>query len=263
VSAYYNENDPFAAAWLRELIKAGLIADGEVDERDIRDVRAEDVRGFTQCHFFAGIGGWSYALGLSGWPDDFPVFTGSCPCQPWSVAGKSQGADDSRDLWPSWLRIIAECRPTTVFGEQVTSRIARLWADRVAENLEALGYAIGAIVLPATCVGSPHQRDRLFFVADDRSADTTGRFPHGRRQPRLQKTGRAWAFENWNGGQGSIGGLDDGLPGRLAKSIVNGLGNAIVPQVGAAFVSAYLDVLSGDAEGVTTDLDAPSVSEGS
>jgi hypothetical protein len=59
VAAYYNEIDSFAAAWLRELIKAGLIADGEVDERSIADVRPDDLRGFTQCHFFAGIGGWS------------------------------------------------------------------------------------------------------------------------------------------------------------------------------------------------------------
>jgi DNA (cytosine-5)-methyltransferase 1 len=77
--AYYNEIDPFAAAWLRELIKAGLIADGEVDERSIELVRPDDLRGFTQCHFFAGIGGWSYALRLAGWPDDRDVWTGSCP----------------------------------------------------------------------------------------------------------------------------------------------------------------------------------------
>ena len=75
VSSYYNEFDPFAAAWLRELIKDGQIADGEVDERSIVDVRPDDLRGFTQCHFFAGIGGWSYALRLAGWPDDAPVWT--------------------------------------------------------------------------------------------------------------------------------------------------------------------------------------------
>jgi len=81
MSAYYNEFDPKAAAWLRELIKAGLIADGEVDERSIVDVRAVDLRGFRQCHFFAGIGGWSYALRLAGWSDDRAAWTGSCPCQ--------------------------------------------------------------------------------------------------------------------------------------------------------------------------------------
>lgn len=82
MTAYYNENDPFAAAWLTELIKAGCIAPGEVDTRSIEDVCPSDLRGFAQCHFFAGIGVWSYALRLSGWPDDRPVWTGSCPCFP-------------------------------------------------------------------------------------------------------------------------------------------------------------------------------------
>ena len=91
MSAYYNEHDPFAAAWLRELIADGLIADGEVDERDIQTLDPADLAGYTQCHFFAGIGGWSLALRLAGWPDDRPVWTGSCPCQPFSSAGKSGG----------------------------------------------------------------------------------------------------------------------------------------------------------------------------
>lgn len=51
-SAYYNEIDPFAAQWLRNLIAAGHIAPGEVDERSIEDVTPDDLRGFTQCHFF-------------------------------------------------------------------------------------------------------------------------------------------------------------------------------------------------------------------
>ena len=62
MSAYYNENDPKAAAWLRELIRGGHIADGVVDERSIEDVLPSDLAGYTQHHFFAGIGGWSYAL---------------------------------------------------------------------------------------------------------------------------------------------------------------------------------------------------------
>ena len=61
-TAYYNEIDPFAAQWLRNLIAAGHIAPGEVDERSIEDVTPDDLRGFTQCHFFAGIGVWSHSL---------------------------------------------------------------------------------------------------------------------------------------------------------------------------------------------------------
>jgi DNA (cytosine-5)-methyltransferase 1 len=162
--AYYNDNDPKACSWLRELIKAGLIADGEVDERSILDVRPGDLDGFTQCHFFAGIGGWSYALRLAGWPDDRAVWTGSCPCQPFSVAGKRRGERDERHLWPEFRRLIAECRPTVVFGEQVESTDGRLWLDGVQTDLEACGYAVGTSALPAAAVGAPQPRLRLFWV---------------------------------------------------------------------------------------------------
>lgn len=70
MSIHINEFDPGAAAWLRELMKRRQIPDGVVDERSILDVDANDVRGFVQCHFFGGIGGWPYALRLAGWPDD-------------------------------------------------------------------------------------------------------------------------------------------------------------------------------------------------
>lgn len=166
MAAYYNEFDPFAAAWLRELIKAGLIADGEVDERSITDVQPDDVRGFTQCHFFAGIGGWSYALRLAGWPDARPVWTGSCPCQPFSAAGANLGGDDPRHLWPAWFRLIRECQPAIVFGEQVESAIAHGWLDLVCDDLEGEGYAVGAAGIPACGVGAFHIRQRLWFVAD-------------------------------------------------------------------------------------------------
>lgn len=166
MAAYYNENDPFAAAWLRNLVAAGLIAAGDVDERDIADVGPGDLAGYTQCHFFAGIGGWSYALRLAGWPDDRPVWTGSCPCQPFSAAGSGKAADDRRHLWPQWLPLISECRPAVVFGEQVEAAIGWGWLDVVFADLEAAGYACGASVLPACSVGAPHIRNRVWFVAD-------------------------------------------------------------------------------------------------
>src|ERR1700690_1142732 len=120
---YYNENDPFAAAWLRELIKAGLIPNGTVDERSIEDVLPNELAEYTQCHFFAGIGGWSLALRLAGWSDDEPVWTGSCPCQPFSTAGKRTGTTDERPLWPAFFHLIDQCKPSVVFGEQVEAAI--------------------------------------------------------------------------------------------------------------------------------------------
>ena len=164
--AYYNEIDPKAAAWLRELIAGGHIAAGTVDERSIEDVQPDDLKGFTQCHFFAGIGGWSYALRLAGWTDDRPVWTGSCPCQPFSAAGKRGGTDDARHIWPQFYRLIGECRPATVFGEQVASKDGLAWLDTVSTDLERADYAVGAADMCAAGVGAPHIRQRLWFVAD-------------------------------------------------------------------------------------------------
>ena len=166
MAAYYNEIEPYAAQWLRNLIKAGHIADGEVDTRSIVDVSPDDLRGFTQCHFFAGIGGWSHALRLAGWPDDRPIWTGSCPCQPFSVAGKGAGTDDPRHLWPHFHRLITACRPPVVMGEQVAAAVGKSWLDGVSSDLEGIGYATGAAVVPACAVNAPHRRDRLWFVAD-------------------------------------------------------------------------------------------------
>lgn len=201
-AVYYNEHDAGAAAWLAELVDEGLIPHGPIDTRDIRDVRANDVRGYAQCHFFAGIAGWPLALQLAGWGDR-PVWTGSCPCQPFSSAGKRQGAKDERHLWPEFHRLIRECRPQTIFGEQVASsevvgsqleaafviavqrgdyaranklarRLAqspsfhywRRWVDGVRADLEAEDYAFRAGVLGAHSVGSPNIRQRLFWLAD-------------------------------------------------------------------------------------------------
>ena len=111
MTAYYNEHEPYAAQWLRNLIAAGHIAPGDVDARDIQDVTPDDLAGYTQCHFFAGIGGWSYALRLAGWPDDRPVWTGSCPCQPFSAAGSQAGGDDPRHLWPAMDAPLTARRP--------------------------------------------------------------------------------------------------------------------------------------------------------
>jgi DNA (cytosine-5)-methyltransferase 1 len=171
---YYNEHDPKAAAWLRELITGGHIASGVVDERNIEDIAPFELEGFTQCHFFAGIGGWSLALRLSGWPDDKPVWTGSCPCQPFSVAGKGAGTADERHLWPAFKWLIQQCGPSIVFGEQVASKDGREWLAGVRADLEDLGFAVGAADLCAAGVGAPHIRQRLYWTAHMQSSKRAG-----------------------------------------------------------------------------------------
>ena len=180
--SYYNEIDPYAADWLRTLILVGLIAPGDVDTRSIEDVTPNDLHGYDQCHFFAGIGGWSLALRLAGWPDDRPVWTGSCPCQPFSAAGKGKGTADERHLWPAWHWLIDQCRPGVIFGEQVEAATRHGWLDLVQADLENLGYAFGAVGLPAAGVGAPHGRARLWFVADDEARRRREVDPIGRRR---------------------------------------------------------------------------------
>lgn len=204
MSAYYNEIDPFVAQWLRNLIAVGHIAPGEVDERSIEDVHPSDIQGFAQCHFFAGIGVWSHGLRLAHWPDDRPVWTGSCPCQPFSTAGKGGGFADERHLWPAWHHLISECRPAVVFGEQVASGAAGEWLDLVQDDLDGVGYAFGAVPFPAAGVGAPHIRDRLYWVADAQ---------HGRREARQQ---------DWVGPPSAV--MPSGPLGRLDNTISIGRG---------------------------------------
>ncbi len=219
--AYYNEIDPYAAQWLRNLIKAGHIVPGDVDERSVVDVRAGDLRGYEQCHFFAGIGGWSYALRLAGWPDDRPVWTGSCPCQALSSAARGQNVAD--DLWPHWLPLIATSRPREIFGEQVAHKGA--WLDRVCDDLGPLGYEVGAAVLPAVSVGKDHTRPRIYFVGHaDRHSE-----------PSLLINVEV---ERLRGDKSEPGSMvrENGLSARMA--VFSAFGNAIVPQVAAEFIRA-------------------------
>ncbi|MDE2102267.1 MAG: DNA cytosine methyltransferase [Patescibacteria group bacterium] len=162
---WYGDNNRSTAAWLRELIREGHLPQGEVDERCVKEVKAADLAGYRQCHFFAGIGGWPLALRLAGWPADRPIWTASCPCQPFSAAGKRKGEADQRHLWPVFFRLIRECRPATCFGEQVASSDGYRWLSRVRADLEAEGYGVGYADLPAASQGAPHKRSRLFWVA--------------------------------------------------------------------------------------------------
>ena len=169
MAAYYNEFDPNAAAWLRQLIKQGLIADGDVDDRSIVDVRPEDIRGYEQCHFFAGIGGWSYALRLAGVSDSEPLWTASLPCQPFSTAGKQLGKSDERHLLPHFIELVRQCSPNRIFGEQVPGAIRHGWLDDLYTEMEQENYAVGACVLTAAGAGAYHIRQRLYWMANANS----------------------------------------------------------------------------------------------
>lgn len=167
---FYNENDPFAADWLENLIAAELIPAGKVDRRSIKEVQPDDLQGFTQCHFFCGIGGWSEALRLAGWTG--PCWTGSCPCQPFSQAAgkKRKGKGDERHLWPELYRLIRECGPSVVYGEQVASADGLEWLDGVCTDLESSHYAVAALDLCSAGKKAPNIRQRLYWVADSRSS---------------------------------------------------------------------------------------------
>ncbi|ECC5191053.1 DNA cytosine methyltransferase [Salmonella enterica] len=189
-TAYYNEIDPFAAAWLQNLIDAGCVAPGVVDTRSIEEVTANDLKGFTQCHFFAGIGVWSYALRCAGWPDSRPVWTGSCPCQPFSQSGKRRGFNDPRHLWPAWFYLVSQCRPHVIFGEQVASKDGLTWFDAVQFDLEKAEYAVAVVDLCAAGFGSAHIRQRLFWVADAAYKQHQECLP-GREESHCPQSGRS------------------------------------------------------------------------
>ena len=245
--AYYNEIEPYAADWLKRLIEAGQIAPGEVDTRSIVDVRASDLAGFEQCHFFAGIGGWSLALRLAGWPDSRPCWSASLPCQPYSVGsvahGGARGQEDDRHLLPVFTPLVAECRPPIVFGEQVASAIKWGWLDECFGAMEDLGYACGASVLPALAVGARHERKRVYWVADARSEGREGHQPLECLPFATQETfpvdGNALA-----GARRALDGdyshllPSDGLSVVMERAALKGYGNAIVPQVAAEFIRA-------------------------
>jgi DNA (cytosine-5)-methyltransferase 1 len=224
---FYNDNDPYVCAWLRNLIAAGQIPDGYVHEGSICDIDPNELRGFRQHHFFAGIGGWPYALQLAEWPEDREVWTGSCPCQSFSSAAR--GRNVAEDLWPAWSRLIAEYKPGVVFGEQVAQSDS--WIDRVCDDLEALGYACAASILPACSIGFDHTRSRIYFVGH---AD-------GKSKSGVQINEEMGGLSKYRSITGSMV-PQDGVFARVAK--LRAFGNAIVPPLAAEFIKAFLETTS-------------------
>ena len=255
-----------------------------IDSRSIKDVRASDLSGFSRCHFFSGIAGWEHALRIAGWDPRRPVWTGSCPCQSYSVAGKQKGDADDRNLWPDWFRLIRECRPDTIFGEQVANAIRHGWLDGISSDLEGEGYTVGAVVLGAHSVGASHQRQRLYWVAHRAMADD-GSVGHSGLQGPQRRGGGSRGRDQWIAGatsvvnawsdydiihcadgkarrtQSGLFPLAHGLPSGMVPSgdpsiqevkataegrvmRLRGYGNSIVPQVASAFIKAFMETLT-------------------
>lgn len=240
----------------------------------------------THASLFSGIGGFDLAAEWMGWTnlfncewEEFPrqvlkhhfpnaiqhgdikeldatayagrvdIVTGGFPCQSYSLAGKRLGKEDERHLWPEMLRVIRECSPRWVVGENVRGIVnwnGGLVFEEVCVDLEISGYSVQPFVLPAAGVGScPHRRERVWFVA---YADDKGR-SDGHRQvqgahgevPQWHKDTEPCHPNTWEGFPtvSPICRGDDGLPKELdgitfpkwRRESIKAYGNAIVPQV--------------------------------
>lgn len=265
--AYYNEIDPYQVKRLGYLIRKGVIAPGVVDSRSIKEVQVDDVRGFRQCHFFAGVGGWSYALRLAGWGDDRPAWTGSCPCQPWSKAGRKGRENDPRHLWPDYHRLIKGSRPPVCMGEQVEGKAGYDWLAGVGSDLEHSGYWLWAADIPAAAVGAPQIRNRIYWLARPCSQGLS--LPQSKELSGAGRRVEGGAAAECGTGSGGTGGggtwrvwdqweligpdrkglyrrikpgtelLVNGVPERVGRC--RGFGNAIVPQLAAQVVMAWME----------------------
>ena len=211
--AVYNEIEEYAADWIENLITLGVIAPGIVDRRSIVDIRPDDYRGFRQAHFFAGVAVWSYALRRSSISDDTALWTGSCPCQPFSAAGAGGGVDDERHLWPHWFHLIRECRPDRVYGEQVASKDGLGWLDLVWSDMEDEDYAIGPFDTCSAGSGAPHIRQRLRFRADNLRSSTGGLADDSSAGLGIRSVAASWGRGEVNGSErlGAVDRLDDCL----------------------------------------------------
>ena len=241
---YFNDHEPYVAEWLRN-----LFPDQTVTVTSVTDLTADDVHGHDRVHLFAGIGGWEHALQLAGWPDDRPVWTGSCPCQPFSVAGKQKGTNDARHLWPEMRRLIAECKPRGVFGEQVASNDGRAWLAGVRADLEALGYRVGAADLCAAGVGAPHIRQRLYWVADlpERNADRLADTEHtGRDRAEASAAIKSGDGEDGRLHHRSAGGMEQSTGDRRIERRAEPGRRGTEPRCGADFWDAYDLIPCGD-----------------
>ena len=177
------------------------------------------------------------------------IISGGFPCQPFSVAGKRKGSEDERHLWPEMLRVIGECKPRWVVGENVRGLVS--WSDglvleEVCSDLETIGYSVQSFIIPACATGAPHRRDRVWIVAHSDNFGTRSRLgeiqsKNGEVPQRHNNAEFGNASDDWQNFPTipPVCGGDDGLPKELdgitfpkwRRESIKAYGNAIVPQV--------------------------------
>lgn len=268
--SFYNESNRYCVAWLNNLIDTDWICHGRVYKMSIEDVDAKEVKKFNQAHFFAGIGGWSYALRLAKWPDSRPVWTGSPPYEPFNAKDAKKWKEHPLNFWDSWFRLIAECKPPVIFIETSIKAIQNSWYDVISNDLENIDYAVGAAVLPACGVGAPQIGRRLWVVAESNEEQRTRRGGKSsilaspdserleeRNQESLSETsikehvGQSSTFGFWErtrwlecddgrirATEPGLCPLVDGVSRRMDKIIA--YGSSLVPYVAKEFIETYL-----------------------
>lgn len=241
----YNEIDKYCARWLEHLVAANELPNGIVINKDLYLLNYDKLTDFVQCHFFCGIGGWPLALKLANWPSDESVWTGSCPCQPFSIASQNrEKAGDKKHLWPDFFSLIKRYKPTTIFGEQVAGPDGIQWLSDVRIDLESIGYDFGAACLPATLVGALHERKRLFWVADSSRTRLEG---FKCRREKLRKfASTSSAKRDYDCIRKRFQSISDSMsiPAFNGISrpvdIVRAFGNSLIPTLAAEFVTSFM-----------------------
>lgn len=226
------------------------------------DLAAERVFGPGCVRWQVEIDSWAQRVLAKHWPhvprfsdvrevtegdlEPVDLVCGGFPCQPYSLAGERLGGEDQRALWPQMRRVVSFIKPTWIVGENVPGLIS-LGLDEVCTDLEALGFEVWTLGIPAVAVGAPHRRERIWIVA---YSGCNGRFrrveprdgpqesKRGRQAERCQDRQFAQVGTTTSGGvrelgrwapEPSVGRMAPRLPGSMDR--LRGLGNAIVPQV--------------------------------
>jgi len=207
------------------------------------------------------------------------IITGGYPCQPFSVAGRKKGEDDPRHLWPEYFRLVKECRPTWVIGENVSGHI-KLGLDTVISDLESEDYAVRPFSISASSIGANHQRERVWIVANSRrprgpwselreenenetrkenanqferssstpssSANTNGKGSQrygSEYELRESQEERETSWSRWWESEPDVGRVAYGIPKRVDR--LKSLGNSLVPQIPYYIGKTILEVMNG------------------